>query len=131
MNRIIKFRALESQLGEMFYTDKEHTVWMGGKEVSVNSDLGKINGTFTGMQWTGLKDVEGKEIYEGDILGREFQTYSNQKNGDKAIVEFLDGEFICKNSIFEGNHSSLWSYLNCTYPFKVIGNIYENSDLLK
>jgi hypothetical protein len=68
-------------------------------------------------QYTGLKDLDGKEIYEGDI-----QDYGN---GRKIIVEFEDGCFGLRMP--NGDFERTWLRLN---KFKVVGNIYENPELL-
>jgi len=66
------------------------------------------------MQFTGLKDLQGKEIYEGDIV--------DYGNGRNKVVEFIDGCFcICGITAMPK--------LMTLYP--VIGNIYENPELLK
>jgi len=66
------------------------------------------------QQFTGLKDINGKEIYEGDILDT------------KCVVSFNDGMF----GIFDKhNYMGLNSYMS---KFReVIGNIYENPELLQ
>ncbi len=70
-------------------------------------------------QYTGLKDKNGTEIYEGDIL-EEFDT------SDLYMVEFGRGCFLGKT--LEDNYEDLYCvYHNCT----VIGNIHENPELLK
>ncbi len=77
------------------------------------------------MQFTGLLDKNGKEIYEGDITDKgviEFQTNLNWDSGGS-----LHSGFYFKTYNNEGEldyHSSLD---DC----EVIGNIYENGDLLK
>ncbi|MEK4501194.1 YopX family protein [Bacillus sp. FSL R12-0069] len=75
------------------------------------------------MQYTGLKDKNGKEIYEGDIIRND--------RGTILKVPFVDGAFyaegtdaLSKQYVFSVlSDFSSWS--------EVIGNIYENSELLE
>lgn len=98
--------------------DKDYTVW----------DV--INGAFSNikiMQFTGLKDKNGKECFEGDI------------------VKMLDWGFRKKNKVL-GIYKVIWDYeekgwrltpspnidaYNILRNFEVIGNIYENPELMK
>jgi len=72
-------------------------------------------------QFTGLADKNGKEIYEGDIL--------KDKYSDLYIVFFKNGSFVYK-SITE-KLDLFYNLSNSNNQWEVIGNIYENSDLLK
>lgn len=71
------------------------------------------------MQFTGLKDKNDIEIYEGDILNH---------NGDLWVVRYSeeDGMFI----LYYDNIIENFSNMNSKW-LEVIGNIYENPELLK
>lgn len=74
------------------------------------------------LQYIGLKDKNGKEIYEGDIL-------SMGKSG-KYIVEYRAREIDPGFKIQDGPSDTI--VINMSWnDGEIIGNIYENPELLK
>ena len=83
------------------------------------------------MQYTGLNDINNVEIYEGDILlGKDW----GQKERYKGPVVWQVTEFIVK---YKNLRNKTWTQLtNLAEPknleeWEIIGNIYENPDLLE
>ena len=74
------------------------------------------------LQYTGLKDKNGIEIYEGDIIEYDFNKFNYR-------IEFLNAEFIARR--FYENIENLYpGEFDYGKECKVIGNIYENPELL-
>lgn len=86
------------------------------------------------MQYTGLHDKNGKEIYEGDVI--RCQTNNKFKYPHKGQVIYLKhiaGFGITTEPIISestGKEEEAFTYFNYNENFEVIGNIYENPDLL-
>ena len=85
------------------------------------------NGAVVIMQYTGLKDKNGKEIYEGDIC--ETVTYSGKPFGTIDVVKFSGGAF--KLTDIEDALLPIPLDDSDIQSVEVIGNIYENPELLE
>lgn len=113
MQREIKFRAWDSKSQRMYYQGEPDLE-------DIQSFFYHYNDSDELMQFTGLSDKNGKEIYEGDIL--KSSPYSIGavlfRNGVFLSEENRDGEPFC----YPAFHFSI---------SEIIGNIYENPELMK
>ena len=117
--REIKFRAWDEEENEMieweptFFYDTSKVTGYGGSFDDINIPL---------MQFTGLKDVKGNEIYEGDITKAFGKVYF--KDGSFGCDTARDGFTPLGELMFTKGDGSP------EYDITIIGNIYENKELL-
>ena len=129
----MKYRVWDN--GAMYYPDQtgRYLLSMGGR--IVDGDGNPYDETHIPLLYTGLKDKNSVEIYEGDILEEEIDLYKDCCYDDvtteivNQVVTYQDGYFthdpddkfsLVSNASFGKN------------PYvKVVGNIYENPELIK
>lgn len=127
---IPKFRAwmkqyekMDNDIGEMYFEDGEF------KYIGDDVHYKRLPEHVILMQSTGLKDKKGKEIFEGDILivtddhsWLEVVSYSKEKA--MFVTEEINRKFkIPKTPLYDLFDTSI-------FDFEIIGNIYENKELL-
>lgn len=124
-NRIIKFRGKNVHTGQWLYGDyhregKTHYITKPGDYLREYAPIEFIvDGTTVG-QFTGLLDKNGKEIYEGDILGCPEDNYFL----NEAVI-FAEGCFMVKD-----DYTTTPVCAIDTQDRTVIGNIHDNSSLI-
>ena len=85
-------------------------------------------------QYTGLKDKDGKEIYEGDILlqSRSYIPENNIKHRVEFSEEFCGFVAVpMEGEVYRDSALCLSEVLIYREGFRIIGNIFENKELLK
>lgn len=138
MSREIKFRVWDKTTDTMF-TGSDLIIDTGSKMVTIDDNPIDYENDVEAvlMQYIGFEDKNGKEIYEGDII-KEF-------NGIGKATRI--SEIVWSNSFFSGFHRKVlkdlltdkkrqvgqkfWIEEREFKYFEVIGNIYENPELLE
>lgn len=117
--REIKFRGKRLDNGEWVYGG---IIFIDGGEPHIFCNYGGVEvDPATVGEYAGLKDKNGKEIYEGDILTDEFESI--------GVVEWRDGAFVVNFADFD-----IYQIADCfddSYQMWSIGNIHDNPELLK
>ena len=131
-----KFRAWDKKTKEYFHISE---LWNSG----INSECFNFDGWTDNFgnkgrlkdivieQSTGLKDANGKEIYEGDILAWHSNVY--RKQDWVGLVQYRGAGFVVQDDPKEFS-TSTWLEVACSKDaniVEIVGNIHENPELLE
>lgn len=132
--REIKFRAYDKKENEMFYSSmyQEKTSMAYGLS-NFLSECSDIEDTL--MQYTGLKDKNDTEIYKDDLLqddkDRLFQIVEDDRISHTGYLMCCIKNKSEKDHIQIGRFYEFYSWLYPDNSLEIIGNIYENSELIE
>jgi len=124
--REIKFRLWDARNKRFGYLQIQanlvswpNNIWMSQNNIG---EAVRFDDVTDWQEYTGLKDRSGKEIFEGDIVMRRVFNYHKQSEVEswRGVVEMQFGEWSAMTT-------GLWRLQD---HVEVIGNIYENGNLL-
>lgn len=143
MPQVIKFRAWDRKrrhfhmgMGNLCMTMGGHLMWQFAFDAPSLLSPDEC-GNYVLQQFTGLKDKNGQEIYEGDILKyNDFFWNFKEDQIHIGVVRWQDwnGAFDCERRMIDGKEVKPEHGLPAIqfkWKAEVIGSIYENPDLLK
>ena len=131
---IQKYRAWDTKNNEMF--KDIFAITEGGEVVVVEQEFVTCAPDYVFvdhlviMQSTGLKDKNGKEIFEGDIITNGIDIVDIKRHQTLGFYTIVDGResFFGDSISIEGFEEDVEEFTQIT---EILGNIYENPELLE
>lgn len=133
--REIKFRAWNKILNKVYSHEelKEASKNIVKDDFTIGIFL-PLNSDNELMQFTGMVDKNGKEIYEGDIVKLVSNSFLNNGVDEVGIITYDKCEAMYCVEGFDGLYIDDFSNINALIgrtSIEVIGNRYENKDILE
>lgn len=129
MNREIRFRAWDTDLKVFLKSDHIDFIYSENETLILNGDFGGLSGRMIFQQFTGLKDKNRIDIYEGDIL--------SVCNGSINGTLWIEKPYTVEYRLNKGFEMCMFCWdkegsndMDSTHWCEVVGNIYENPELL-
>lgn len=131
MKREIKFRAYSSHNHKMYPVsniewDLDGRIWVIADDGKNGIELMDEEAHL--MEYTGLHDKNGREIYEGDIIVTHPKMKYEIPTG--GVVQYGDYQPMFGYKTEDGDYYSIWSS-NVYRTYEVIGNIFEDPELME
>jgi uncharacterized phage protein (TIGR01671 family) len=132
--RIIKFRAWDTKTESFkpLEDDGDYYFRDDGDGLRLHDKHGECKNVIL-LQHTGLKDKHGKDIYEGDLLSSK--PYIPRNDSERYISQVVFRQDLGRWNAegvgqWEGELDHLYEALKPAHETEIIGNIFENPDLI-
>lgn len=120
-NRNVKYRAWDKKRNAM--CELTTNIFSGAKTLMFNDAIEGLQEDYVFMEYTGLKDKAGKEIYEGDVIA------SIAYNG--GLFDRREVKYVEHNADRDFGTGGIFMGFNIPGKnIEIMGNIYENPELL-
>lgn len=126
MNNRLKFRVWDKLEKRLIYPDRGY---QGHYVLTLNGQFHNLQNGSGGdecvvLQWTGLKDKNDRDIYEGDLVRYKYQIHEHE-------VESTEGEVYFEDGIFFFDRSMEWATNDTCFlekSLEVVGNVFTGKE---